>query len=351
MEDYAPTPNGHKPKVVKYTPRPREELLPTCPEAEEAVIGAILLDPDATRRVAPMVTPQDFHRDELRWIYEAALTLDGSGAPVDYVTATQVLRENGRLAELRGQQIDATLVNVTPDIYHAEHYAKIVADTAKRRRLILSARDVATAAYEEADLNSALVKARAALDQATTGARPKPEEVDLRDRWIESHPDTVYSAGAFWRYTGGGTWAKIEDAVIEGELQDVIDAARTEGIKPTGRLLGSVAKMARARTVKPSTIWDSNPAILVTANGVVNLHSGEFREHDPADYATAAVPYAYDPAADCPVWRYFLNSLPQDLVPFLQEWAGYCLSIDTSHETAVWLYGEPGSGKSTYITG
>jgi putative DNA primase/helicase len=69
----------------------------------------------------------------------------------------------------------------------------------------------------------------------------------------------------------------------------------------------------------------------------------ELRRHDPEHHATSAVPYEYDPSAEAPAWERFLKEVAgEDVVPFLQEFAGYALTTDTSHELALWLYGPPG---------
>ena len=54
--------------------------------------------------------------------------------------------------------------------------------------------------------------------------------------------------------------------------------------------------------------------------------SADFREHRPEDYATSALPYDYDPEADCEVFRAVLGKVAPDAVEFLQEFAGYCLT-------------------------
>jgi putative DNA primase/helicase len=63
------------------------------------------------------------------------------------------------------------------------------------------------------------------------------------------------------------------------------------------------------------------------------------------------LPYAYDPEATAPAWERLLRDSFANVHEFLQEFAGYCLTILTLHELAVWLHGEPGGGKSTLITG
>jgi putative DNA primase/helicase len=64
------------------------------------------------------------------------------------------------------------------------------------------------------------------------------------------------------------------------------------------------------------------------------------------------VPFAHDPNAEAPTWKGFLGDrFSKEEAPFLQEFFGYCLTPDVSHETALWLYGPPGGGRSTLIAG
>lgn len=63
------------------------------------------------------------------------------------------------------------------------------------------------------------------------------------------------------------------------------------------------------------------------------------------------MPFAYDPDAEAPTWSNFIASTIPDAEDFLQEFAGYSLTVDTQAEIAVWLYGPPGCGKSTFIEG
>jgi putative DNA primase/helicase len=89
----------------------------------------------------------------------------------------------------------------------------------------------------------------------------------------------------------------------------------------------------------------------VCANGALHIPTGELRPHDREHYATNAVPYDFDPDARCPWWSMLLGSTVPEAMEFLQEFTGYSLTSDTSHEIALWLHGPPGSGRSTFLTG
>lgn len=128
-----------------------ERLPPQNIEAEEAVLGAILIDPDAIIRVATILRPDDFYREKHGWIYDAALTLHERREPIDFLTICDELERRGQLSEVGGAAFITTLINAVPTSIHAEHYARIVERTATRRRLIEAAGQIAALAYQEAD--------------------------------------------------------------------------------------------------------------------------------------------------------------------------------------------------------
>jgi replicative DNA helicase len=128
-----------------------ERLPPQSAEAEEAVLGALLIDPDAIIRIAPILRPEDFYREKHGWIYDAALILHERREPVDFLTVCDELDRREQLDQVGGAAFITTLINAMPTSIHAEHYARIVERTATRRRLIDAASEIAVLAYQEAD--------------------------------------------------------------------------------------------------------------------------------------------------------------------------------------------------------
>ena len=128
-----------------------ERLPPQNIEAEEAILGALLIDPDAIIRVATIIKPDDFYREKHGWIYDAALNLHERREPIDFLTICDELERRGQLNEIGGAAFITTLINAVPTSIHAEHYARIVERTATRRRLIDAAGQIAALAYQEVD--------------------------------------------------------------------------------------------------------------------------------------------------------------------------------------------------------
>ena len=117
-------------------------------EAEESVLGGILLDNHACNLVLPILRAEHFYRDAHRKIFGAMVELNERGSPVDIVTLTEGLRQRGQLQDVGGATFIAELANRVPTAANAEHYARIVREKALLRGLISTATEIATEAYE-----------------------------------------------------------------------------------------------------------------------------------------------------------------------------------------------------------
>ncbi|HET8570849.1 MAG TPA: replicative DNA helicase [Candidatus Limnocylindria bacterium] len=144
-------------------PRPADayaRLSPQAIEAEQSVLGSILIDADAMLKVADFLRPADFYRKQHGDIFEAMLALHGQREPIDLVTLGDELERNGRLEPAGGPAYLTTLMNTVPTAVHVEHYGRIVERKAVLRNLIGAAGKIAAVGYEEAN------DAEVAIDRA-----------------------------------------------------------------------------------------------------------------------------------------------------------------------------------------
>lgn len=128
---------------------PAEKLPPQNIEAEEAVLGSLLIDRDAVIRVAPLIKPEDFYREKNGWIYGAVLDLYDRHEPADFVTLCDELERRGQLDDVGGREYMTSLLNAVPTAVHAEFYGRIVERCATLRRLITAAGQIAAIGYRE----------------------------------------------------------------------------------------------------------------------------------------------------------------------------------------------------------
>jgi len=117
-------------------------------EAEQSVLGAILLDNDAINKVLEIMTEEDFYKGAHHKIFSAMVDLDDQNEPVDLITLTDYLRGKNELEEVGGAVYLTSLVNSVPTSANVKYYSKIVHERALLRNLISVATEIITSGYE-----------------------------------------------------------------------------------------------------------------------------------------------------------------------------------------------------------
>ena len=117
-------------------------------DAEQSVLGAMLLNKEAVYKVMEILSPDDFYRDSHKLIYQAILELVDKDTPLDMITVSEQLRHNGTLEQAGGVSYIATLASIVPTAANVEHYARIVEEKALLRTLIQLSNRVSTMGYE-----------------------------------------------------------------------------------------------------------------------------------------------------------------------------------------------------------
>lgn len=139
-------------------------VVPHSRQAEEAVIGSILINPEAYYDVAQFLQADDFYIHRHRWIWECFTRLHERRTPIDFLTVSEELDQMGRLAEVGGPAYLSSLVSNVPTSLHAAAYGRIVEETAIRRRMLNAANEIAQMAYkEDAGIEAALDGAEKAI--------------------------------------------------------------------------------------------------------------------------------------------------------------------------------------------
>ncbi len=119
-------------------------------EAEQSVLGAMMLSSDAIRAVIPVCHEEDFYREAHRKLYHAIVVLDDRKEPVDIITLTNELKRMGDFDTVGGVTALTTLVDRVPTAANAEYYAQIVKEKSSARKLITAATQVVADAYSDA---------------------------------------------------------------------------------------------------------------------------------------------------------------------------------------------------------
>jgi len=167
-------------------------LPPHDAEAEQALLGSVLIDPDIFFEVSEVITADMFYQPRNRWLYEAIAAINARSEPVDLLTVASELTRADRLNETGGQDYILDLINAVPTSMNAEYYAGIVAEKATRRRLIYAAGQVAKAAYNE---TTPVAEAVAAAEAAVFGVSQSAQRgtVEAPRRFMSDYIDGFMS--------------------------------------------------------------------------------------------------------------------------------------------------------------
>ena len=158
-----------------------ERLLPHDIEAEEAVVGSLLIDGESILKVASFLKPSDFYREKNRYCYEASLNLFRRGEAVNQVTVAHQLSLDERLEEIGGGAYLSHLVSTVPTSVHIEYYGQIVSRTSAMRDLIDAAAQISAIGYGGTeDVGDTLGKAEQVLFRVRSG-QPARDFVPIRE--------------------------------------------------------------------------------------------------------------------------------------------------------------------------
>ncbi len=123
--------------------------VPHSREAEEAVVGAVFINPEVYYDVAQFLSADDFYIHRHKWIWETFTSLHEGRIPIDLLTVSDELDRRGQLGEIGGPAFLTTLVNQVPSSLNAESYGHIVEGYSVRRKMINAANQIASIAYNE----------------------------------------------------------------------------------------------------------------------------------------------------------------------------------------------------------
>lgn len=147
-----------------------ERLPPHDIEAEEAVIAALLVDPEAISRVSPILKPADFFREKNAWVYEAATELWERDESINQITIAHELDRRERLEEIGGQSYLGDIIRQLPTSVGVEFYATLVQRDSTYRGLINAATGIMQLAYEApADIESVFSRSEELIQRLRGG--------------------------------------------------------------------------------------------------------------------------------------------------------------------------------------
>jgi len=236
------------------SPPPPEKLQPRNIEAEEAVLGALLIDPDAILHIMSFLNAKDFFQKRHQWIYEAIASLHDRKEPTDLVTLTDELSRRNQLEDIGGPVFLTDLINATPTSIHVEYYARIIERTAILRRLIDGATQIAKLAYEDTEDVKEIIDRAESIIFGVSEQRANRDLAPIREA-LDTYYDRVeYLSQHQGEIVGIPTNLRDLDKLLGGmQRSDLLILAGRPGMGKTSLALSIALQAARK--------WDKHIAI------------------------------------------------------------------------------------------
>ena len=208
-------------------------------DMEEALIGSVLITPDAYVDAAPLVNAEDFYLHRNRWIWEAFIELFKTDSDFDVLTVKDALETGGHLEDIGGLDYLISLTNRVPSSQHAESYARNINALAVRRRLLTAANDIAKLAYrKDTGVDNVISDAEKAIF-GVSQERYKRDLVPIADAADAYLERLLLNASIPGGVTGLETGLKAVDRALDGlQRSDLIIVAGRPGMGKTGFLIG-----------------------------------------------------------------------------------------------------------------
>lgn len=128
-----------------------QRIPPNSIEAEQSVLGAMLLDKEAISTATEMISGEDFYREAHKEIFEAIVDIYDKGEPVDLITLTEKLKTRNTLDAVGGITFLTNLMDAVPTTHNVKYYAKIIEEKSLLRRLIKSSNEIISKSYQASD--------------------------------------------------------------------------------------------------------------------------------------------------------------------------------------------------------
>ncbi|GAA0502002.1 replicative DNA helicase [Virgibacillus sp. MSP4-1] len=233
-------------------------------EAEQAVIGAIFLEPQAVVTASEILVPEDFYRASHQKIYEMMLQLSDRGEPIDLVTITTLLQDQKLLDDIGGVSYLSDLANSVPTAANIEYYARIVEEKSTLRRLISAATNIVQTSFsEEEEVTNVLNDAEKSILEVSN-QKNSGKFKNIKDVLIEVYDNIEQLHHHDAEVTGVATGFKDLDQITSGfQKNDLIIVAARPSVGKTAFAL-NIAQNVSVQT-------DENVAIFSLEMGAEQL--------------------------------------------------------------------------------
>ncbi|AKX92963.1 replicative DNA helicase [Neomoorella thermoacetica] len=231
-----------------------ERVPPQSIEAEQSVLGAIMLDREALYAVLETLKVDDFYREAHRMIYRAILDLNERGEAVDLLTVTEELRRRGELEAAGGVAYLTSLTGDVPSVANAGYYARLVAEKAALRSLVQAASQITEMAFSESGSVDQILDEAERLIFEVAGGRHRSGFVPIKNVLLQTFEQLERLSTHKGEVTGVPTFHDLDRLLSGLQPSDLIICAARPGMGKTSFCL-NIAQQVAVKEKLPVAIF------------------------------------------------------------------------------------------------
>jgi len=284
---------------------PISNLMPQNTDAEEAVLGAILVNPVCLTKVVETITPESFYKPAHRYVYEAILQLFNSNERIDIVSVSDTLNINQKLELVGGRAFINDLSFKTITTSNIEYYAKQIQEKAIKRSLINAGSEIVTSGYELTPVEESLEKAERLIFNIASQKATK-DLTHIKDIVLNTYEKIEYRHQHRGELTGVDTgFYELNDITNGLQKSDLIILAARPSMGKTAFVL-NIAQNAALRAKVPVVIFSlemsKDQLVMRMLCSEAEVDSQRLRSGNTADKDWDKLALAMDSFASAPIY-------------------------------------------------
>ncbi len=261
--------------------------VPHSLEAEQSVIGALIMDPAVLDKIAGFLKPEHFYHEKYGKVYETILFMSLDNEHIDFVTVLEKVRQADIYDEEEGKQILYDLAQSVPTSANAPAYARIIEQKAKLRQLIKACEDISAAAYAQNDEVSAILDMAESRIYEIMESRANTELTHIRQAILQSYDSLSLLSRNQGKYLGLSTnFSSLDNYLMGLGAGNLILIAARPGMGKTAFAL-NIAENIGVKDKKTIAVFSLEMSTEELANRMLSSHSGvmnsKFRKGDLVD--------------------------------------------------------------------
>lgn len=256
-----------------------KRILPHSMEAEQSVIGAMLIDQEAIITASELLLPEDFYNTQFKTLYHAMITLYQEGKPADLVTLQNKLREQEIPEELCSVDFISNVISSVPTSANIKYYAEIVKDKAVLRRLIRVSESISNDCYQDTENLDTLLDNTEKQIFDVVQNRSTSDFVPIKQIALETLESIQSAAKTVGSVTGISTGFYDLDARTAGlQKSDLILIAARPSMGKTAFVL-NIAETVAIKNNIPTAIFSLEMSRVQLAKRLISMNSKVDSQH------------------------------------------------------------------------